>query len=209
MIGKKAPEINSPAVVKGNEIIKNFTLSQYLGKKYVLLFFYPGDFTFVCPTELIAFQKRIDEFRKLDVQLVACSTDSEFSHWKWLQTPLEEGGIKGVEYPIVADFSKIISTNYGVLAGEYDFDNEGNRIFTGSPVAYRANFLIDKKGIIKHILVNDLSLGRDVDESLRIIKALKFVEENGVVCPANWIEGENGMKATQEGVTDYLSQLKI
>jgi peroxiredoxin 2/4 len=204
LVGKKAPLFNSPAVINGNEIVKNFTLEQFIGKKYVFMFFYPADFTFVCPTELIAFQERIEDFKKLDVEVVAVSADSEFSHWKWLQTPLNEGGIKGVKYPMVADFSKTICENYGVLAGEYDIDEEGNSIFNGAPVPFRANFLIDRSGTVRHMLVNDLSLGRDVDEALRLIKALQFVEEYGEVCPANWKEGETGLKATQEGIADYL-----
>ncbi len=205
LVGKKAPFFSSPAVLNGSDIVENFSLSQYTGKKYVLFFFYPGDFTFVCPTELIAFQNKIEEFRNLDVEIVACSVDSEFSHWKWLQTPKNEGGIKGVEYPIVADFDKTISQNYHVFAGEYSTDENGTVRFSGDPVAYRGLFLIDKEGIIRHLLINDLSLGRSVDEALRMVKSLQFVEKHGEVCPANWNQGEEGLVATQVGISEYLS----
>ncbi len=205
LIGKKAPLFTAPAVINGNEIVENFSLSQYIGKKYVLFFFYPGDFTFVCPTEIIAFQDKIEDFRKLEVEIVACSTDSEFSHWKWLQTPKYEGGIKGVQYPLVADFSKTISQSYNVLAGEYSKDESGMLKFYGKPVAHRGMFLIDKEGIIKHLLINDLSLGRSVAEIFRIVKALQFVEKQGEVCPANWNEGEEGLIPTQAGISKYLA----
>lgn len=205
LIGKKAPIFSAPAVINGNEIVNNFSLSRYLGKKYVLFFFYPGDFTFVCPTELIAFQNKIEEFRKLDVEVVACSTDSEFSHLKWLQTTKNDGGIKGVKYPLVADFAKTISQAYDVLAGHYCVDETGMLDFVGEPVAYRGLFLIDKEGTIKHILINDLPLGRNVNEALRMVKALQFVEKHGEVCPANWDEGADGLIPTQEGISEYLS----
>lgn len=206
LIGKKVPKFVAPAVINGGEIVKNYSLSQFEGKKYVLLVFYPADFTFVCPTELIAFQDKLEEFRSLDTEVIGISTDSEFSHWKWLQTPQNEGGIEGVKYPLIADFSKSISENFEVLAGEYDIDEDGNSFFNGEPVPYRAMFLIDKSGIIRHLLINDLSLGRSVDEAIRVVKALQFVEENGEVCPANWQSGQKGLKATQEGVSDYLSK---
>lgn len=204
LVGKKAPEFNSPAVINGNDIVKDFSLEQYINKKYIILFFYPGDFTFVCPTEIIAFQEQISEFHSQDVEIVGCSTDSEFSHWKWLQTPKNEGGIKGVKFPLVADFSKTISMNYNVLAGKYTTNENGLMEFIGEPVPYRALFLIDKKGFVKHLLVNDLSIGRSVDEALRLVKSLKFVEEHGEVCPANWDEGKEALKASQEGITNYL-----
>lgn len=204
LVGKKAPAFKANAVINGGEIVENFSLDQYLGKKYVVLFFYPADFTFVCPTELLAFEEKAAEFAQRDTVVVGVSVDSQFSHWKWLQTELKDGGIKGVKYPLVADFSKTIAENYDVLAGSYDIDEEGNASFTGSPLAYRGTFLIDKQGIVKHQLVNDLPLGRNVDETLRTLDALQFVEIHGEVCPANWKKGDKAMKPTQDGVASYL-----
>jgi len=206
LVGKKAPSFNAKAVIKGNEIVDGFTLDQYLNKKYVLFFFYPADFTFVCPTELLAFQEQLNEFEKKDTAIVACSVDSEFSHWKWLQTPLQEGGIKGVTYPIVSDLSKTISENYDVLAGNYEYSENGEVSFAGIPQSYRGLFLIDKHGVVRHQLVNDMPLGRSVDEALRLVDALQFFEQNGEVCPANWKKGDKAMKPTQEGVSSYLSK---
>lgn len=206
LVGKKAPVFSSPAVINGGEIIEGFSLEQYLGKKYVVLFFYPADFTFVCPTELIAFQKKMKEFEERNVAVVACSVDSKYSHWKWLQTELIEGGIKGVTYPLVSDLSKTISENYDVLAGTYDYSDEGDVTFKGSPMAYRGLFLIDKKGIVRHQTVNDMPLGRSIEETLRMVDALQFYEENGEVCPADWHKGEKAMKETQESVATYLSK---
>jgi len=206
LVGKKAPSFKAKAVIKGNEIVDGFSLDQYLNKKYVLFFFYPADFTFVCPTELLAFQEQLNEFEKRDTAIVACSVDSEFSHWKWLQTPLQEGGIKGVTYPIVSDLSKTISENYDVLAGNYEYSENGEVSFAGIPQSYRGLFLIDKHGIVRHQLVNDMPLGRSVDEALRLVDALQFFEQNGEVCPANWKKGDKAMKPTQEGVSSYLSK---
>lgn len=206
LVGKKAPVFKTNAVVNGNEIVENFSLDQFLGKKYVVFFFYPADFTFVCPTELIAFQEQIAEFESRNVAVVGASTDSAFSHWKWLQTPQNEGGIKGVKYPIIADQTLLISTNYDVLAGSIDYNSEGEEVFVGAPQAYRGLFLIDKEGVVRHQVVNDMPLGRNVDEVLRLIDALQFTEEHGEVCPANWKKGKEGLKATQEGISDYLSQ---
>jgi len=208
LVGKKAPKFNAPAVIKGGEIVENFSLEQYVGKKYVIFYFYPADFTFVCPTEIIAFQDKIAEFEKRDVIVVGCSTDSEFSHWKWLQTDLKDGGIKGVKYPLVADLSKTISENYDVLAGEWDYTEEGEASFKGAPMAYRGLFLIDKQGIVRHQVVNDMPLGRSIDEALRIVDALQFFEENGEVCPADWHKGDKGLKATQEGIASFLADKK-
>jgi len=163
------------------------------------------DFTFVCPTELVAFQDKIKEFEARNVAVVGCSVDSEFSHWKWLQTELKDGGIKGVKYPLVADFSKTIAENFDVIAGYADYDDEGEATFVGAPVAYRGLFLIDKKGVVRHQVVNDLPLGRSVDEAIRIVDALQFFEANGEVCPANWHKGDKAMKASQEGVAEYLA----
>jgi len=209
LIGKKAPAFKATAVVNGGEFKENFSLEQYVGKKYVIFFFYPLDFTFVCPTELLAFQEKIEEFEKRDVAVVGCSIDSEFSHWAWLNTELKDGGIKGVKYPIVADLTKTISENYGVLAGEYDYDEEGNAIFNGAPVAYRGLFLIDKEGNVRHSLINDLPLGRSIDEALRMVDALRHYEEYGEVCPANWKEGDEAMQATHEGVAEFLGKKEI
>ena len=206
LVGKKAPQFSAQAVVNGSEIVEGFSLEQYLGKKYVVFFFYPADFTFVCPTELLAFQERIDEFVERNVAVVACSVDSHFSHLKWLQTEKRHGGISGVKYPLVSDLSKTISENYDVLAGNYDYSEEGDITFTGTPMAYRGLFLIDKNGIVRHQTVNDMPLGRSISETLRIVDALQFFEENGEVCPANWQKGEKGLLATQEGVAEYLSR---
>jgi len=205
LIGKKAPAFSADAVVNGGEFVEKFSLEQYIGKKEVIFFFYPLDFTFVCPTELLAFQAKLAEFEKRNVAVVGCSIDSKFSHWAWLNTDKNNGGIKGVKYPIVSDLSKTIAENFGVLAGEYDYDDEGNSVFNGAPVAYRGTFLIDKKGVVRHCVVNDLPLGRSIDETLRMVDALQFFEANGEVCPANWKEGDDTMKANSKGVAEYLA----
>ena len=206
LVGKKAPAFNATAVIKGGEIVENFSLGQYVGKKYVVFFFYPADFTFVCPTELLAFQDRLNEFNEKNVAVVGCSVDSKFSHWKWLQTELNQGGIKGVKYPVVSDLSKTIAENYDVLAGDYDYSENGDVTFNGTPMAYRGLFLIDKKGVVRHQIVNDMPLGRSVSETLRMVDALQFYEENGEVCPADWHKGDKAMKETQQSVADYLSK---
>jgi len=206
LVGKKAPLFEADAVINGVEFVDKFSLSQYIGKKHVIFFFYPLDFTFVCPTELIAFQDKLAEFEKRNVAIVACSVDSKFSHWAWLQTERKNGGIKGVRYPIVSDLSKTISANYDVLGGEYVYNEEGLLEFEGGAVAFRGLFLIDKQGIVRHQIVNDLPLGRSIDEAIRMIDALQFFEENGEVCPADWHKGQQGMKATSDGVADYLSK---
>ena len=205
LIGMPAPEFKAPAVLKGSEIVEDFSLDQYVGKKYVILFFYPMDFTFVCPTELLAFQEKLPEFEQRNTAIVGCSVDSKFSHFAWLQTDRKKGGIKGVTYPLVADFSKTIAMNYGVLAGDFEYNDMDEMSFTGEPVAYRGLFLIDKRGIIRHLIINDLPLGRSVDEAIRMVDALQHFEEYGEVCPANWSKGKDAMKATNEGVSDYLS----
>ena len=206
LIGKRAPVFWAPAVTNGYDIEESFSLDQYVGNKYVVFFFYPGDFTFVCPTELIAFQERMKEFEERDTVVVAASTDSVTSHWKWLQTPRKDGGINGVRYPIVADHALTISMQYDVLAGDYQTDNSGNPVFVGSPEAYRGLFLIDKEGFVRHQLVNDMGLGRSVDEVIRVIDALQFTEIHGEVCPADWHKGEKGLEGTQEGISKYLSE---
>ena len=206
LVGKKAPSFKATAVVNGNDIVNDFSLDQFVGEKFVLFFFYPLDFTFVCPTEILAFQAKLAEFEKRNVAVVGCSVDSEFSHWAWLNTEKNNGGIKGVKFPLVSDLSKTISENYGVLAGEYEVNEEGQSSFVGAPVAYRGLFLIDKKGVVRHQLVNDLPLGRSVDEAIRTVDALIHFEEFGEVCPANWKEGEDAMQASAEGVASYLSK---
>lgn len=203
LTGKKAPLFKDDAVVNGVEFVENFSLEQYIGKKNVVFFFYPMDFTFVCPTELIAFQDALPEFEKRDTVVVACSTDTKYSHFAWLNTERNKGGIKGVTYPVVADRSKIISINYGVLAGEYKM-TDGQLSFEGNPVAYRGLFLIDKQGVVRHQVINDLPLGRSVDETLRMVDALNFHEANGEVCPANWNSSKTGLKATAEDIAQYL-----
>lgn len=206
LVGKKAPAFEAEAVINGGEFVDKFSLSQYIGKKHVVFFFYPLDFTFVCPTELIAFQDKMEEFEKRNVAVIGCSIDSKFSHWAWLNTERNKGGIKGVKYPIVSDLSKTISANYDVLAGEYLYNEDGTMEFEGGAVAFRGLFLIDKQGIVRHQVVNDLPLGRSVDETLRMVDALQFFEENGEVCPADWHKGQAGMKATADGVAEYLSK---
>jgi peroxiredoxin (alkyl hydroperoxide reductase subunit C) len=204
LIGKKAPRFSAKAVINGNDIVENFSLDQYAGKKDVVFFFYPLDFTFVCPTELIAFQDKLAEFEKRGVAVVACSTDSEYSHWAWLNTELKNGGIKGVTYPVVADLNKTISYNFGVLAGDFDYDEEGLLTFNGEGKAFRGLFLIDKAGVVRHCVINDMPLGRSVDEALRMVDALHHFEEYGEVCPANWHEGDKAIKETAESIASYL-----
>ncbi|MFN4886355.1 MAG: peroxiredoxin [Bacteroidota bacterium] len=206
LVGKKAPSFKAGAVTKGGVVVSDFSLEQYVGKQHVVFFFYPKDFTFVCPTELHAFQEKLAEFESRNCAVVACSTDTEESHWGWLQMEKNAGGIKGITYPIVADVSKTISDAYGVLAGEYTYDEEGNLTATGPMIAYRGLFLIDKNGVVMHQVVNNFPLGRSVDEALRMVDALQFFEENGEVCPANWTKGSEGMKADHDGVATYLAK---
>ena len=206
LVGKKAPLFEADAVVNGGEFVEKFSLNQYIGKKHVVFFFYPLDFTFVCPTELLAFQEKLQEFEKRNVAVVGCSVDSKYSHWAWLNTEKNKGGISGVEYPIVSDLSKTIAANYDVLAGEWMYNEDGTIEFEGVAQAYRGLFLIDKQGIIRHQIVNDFPLGRSIEEALRMVDALQFFEENGEVCPADWHKGDQGMKETAEGVANYLSK---
>ncbi|WP_223548249.1 peroxiredoxin [Aestuariivivens sp. NBU2969] len=206
LVGKKAPRFNAQAVINGGEFVNDFSLDQFIGKKYVVLFFYPKDFTFVCPTELHAFQEKLADFEARNVAVVAVSTDTEQSHYGWLQIDKNHGGIKGVSYPLVADTNKTISANYDVLAGETYYDENDMLQAEGELIAYRGLFLIDKEGIVRHQVVNDLPLGRNVDEALRMVDALQFVEENGEVCPANWNKGKVGMQATHEGVAEFLEK---
>ncbi len=190
LVGKQAPDFSANAVVAG-QFAEKFTLSQFKGKKEVILFFYPLDFTFVCPTELHAFQDKLSEFEKRGVQVIGVSVDSHFSHLAWVNTPKKVGGIEGVTYPLVSDLNKTISIDYDVLV-------------EGAGIAYRGLFLIDKAGVVRHQVVNDLPLGRSIDEALRMVDALQFFEKNGEVCPANWKHGEKSMKATGDGLKTYF-----
>ena len=190
LVTKEAPDFTAAAVLADGSIKEDFKLSDLRGK-YVVLFFYPLDFTFVCPTEIIAHDKRLDEFKKRGVEVVAVSIDSQFSHYAWRNTPVNKGGIGEVQFPIVADVNHEITRAYGI---EHP-----------ASIALRASFLIDKDGNVRHQVVNDLPLGRNVDEMLRLVDALQFHEKNGEVCPAGWQKGEDGMKATADGVADYLS----
>ena len=205
LVGKKAPLFTAPAVLKGNDIVESFSLEQFIGKQEVILFFYPKDFTFVCPTEILAFQELLPEFEKRNVAVIGVSTDTEESHWAWLNTPKNQGGIQGVTYPMVADVDKTVSTNYGVLGGDYDYNEAGELIFEGAAIAYRGTFLIDKEGIVRHEYVNFFSLGRNIPDTLRMVDAWHHTLEHGEVCPANWEEGKDAMEATHDGVAKYLS----
>jgi len=189
MVTREAPDFTAQAVM-GDNAFEELKLSSYRGK-YVILFFYPLDFTFVCPSEIIAFNDRLDEFHAKDTEIIGVSVDSHYTHLAWKKTPREEGGIGDIRYPLVADLNKNISRDYGVLIDE--------------SVALRGLFLIDRDGVIRHALVNDLGLGRSVDEAMRMLTALRFTEEHGEVCPANWTEGDDAMVATPEGVAEYLS----
>lgn len=205
LVGKKAPKFSAAAVINGEEIVENFSLEQYLGKKDVVFFFYPKDFTFVCPTEIHAFQEKLSEFERRNVAVVGCSCDTEESHLAWLSVAKDKGGIQGVTYPLVADSAKTIAKNFGVLAGSWGYNEEDELVFEGSPVSFRGTYLIDKNGIVRQETVNDLPLGRNIDEMIRLVDALQHVEKFGEVCPANWSEGKEAMNATKEGVANYLS----
>lgn len=205
LVRKKAPLFAANAVVNGDEIVEGFSLEQFLGKQEVVFFFYPKDFTFVCPTEILAFQEKLAEFQKRNVAVVGCSTDTEETHLAWLSTPKNRGGIEGVTYPIVADTAKTIASNFGVLAGDYAYNEEGEMVFDGVPIALRGTFIIDKAGVVRHQTINDFPLGRNIDETLRLIDALQYTEKHGEVCPANWEEGKEAMTADRKGVASYLS----
>ncbi|MFP4382000.1 MAG: peroxiredoxin [Candidatus Sumerlaeia bacterium] len=192
LVNKEAPDFEAKAVIEGKEISK-IKLSDFRGKHFVLLFFYPLDFTFVCPTELHAFQEKLDEFNQRNTKVIGCSIDSEFCHLAWLNMSKKKGGIQGVKYPIVADTTKSIARDYDVLLEE-----EG--------VALRGLFLIDRAGIVQHQVVNNLPLGRSVDEAIRVLDALQYVEEHGEVCPANWTKGKKSMKADLAGLEDYFCE---
>jgi peroxiredoxin (alkyl hydroperoxide reductase subunit C) len=190
LVTKEAPDFTAQAVMPDNSF-SELTLSSYRGK-YVVLFFYPLDFTFVCPTEIIAFGKELEKFKKKNCEVMGVSIDSHFSHWAWKNTPVEKGGIGNIQYPLVADIKKQISKDYGVLLDD--------------SIALRGLFLIDKDGVVQHALINNLPLGRSVDEALRVLDALQYTEEHGEVCPANWHAGEEAMQESAEGVATYLSK---
>ena len=183
LVGKKAPSFNATAVVNGNEVIDNFSLDQFIDKKYVLLFFYTKDFSGICPSELHDFQEKLSDFQSRNVEVIGCSTDSEESHLNWLDLAKDKGGIKGIKYPLISDMSKTISANYGTLAGEYEMDEDDQLIATGPMIPYRGLFLIDKSGIVQHQLINFFTLVRNVSEELRTVDALIYFEENGEFCP--------------------------
>ncbi|MBN2527060.1 MAG: peroxiredoxin [Deltaproteobacteria bacterium] len=190
LVTKEAPDFKAQAVFGNNEI-KELELASYKGK-YVVLFFYPLDFTFVCPSEIIAFDKKLDAFKKKGVEVIGVSVDSQYTHYAWKNTKVEDGGIGNIQFPLVADLDKKIAADYGVLLD--------------AGVALRGLFLIDKEGVVRHSVINDLPLGRNVDEALRMVDALQFTEEHGEVCPANWQAGDDAMTPTAEGVAEYLAR---
>lgn len=192
LVGKKAPDFTASAVMPNNEINDNFNLHSYLKGKIGVLFFYPLDFTFVCPSEIIAFDNRLKEFQSRGAEVIGVSVDSKFTHLAWKNTDINNGGIGQVKYPLVADLTKSIARDYDVLMGE--------------AVALRGTFLIDQEGVVRHQVVNDLPLGRNIDEAIRMVDSLKFFQENGEVCPAGWNKGKSGMKADAKGVADYLTK---
>jgi peroxiredoxin (alkyl hydroperoxide reductase subunit C) len=189
LVGKKAPEFSATAVMNGGEIVKDYSLSQFEGNKYVLLFFYPKDFSAVCPIEMQEFQANLAEFEKRNVQVIACSTDTDASHKAWLNLDKAQGGIKGITYPIVADLNKTIAHNYHVLNGEWAYDEDGQLHAEGDRIALRGTFLIDKQGIVRYQSVNFFTVMRHVDDILREIDAWQYFEERGEVCPLNYVRG--------------------
>ncbi len=192
IVTNKAPDFTATAVLGDNQIVEDFNLYENLGEKGAVLFFYPLDFTFVCPSELIAFDHRLNDFKERGINVIGCSIDSQFSHFAWKNTPINEGGIGQVKYPLVADLNKQIARDFDVLLDE--------------SVALRGSFLIDADGTVRHAVVNDLPLGRNIDEMLRMIDAMLFTNEHGEVCPAGWVKGDEGMKADTEGVAEYLEK---
>lgn len=191
LVTKEAPDFQAAAILEDGRIDEAFSLSALRGR-YVMLLFYPLDFTFVCPTEILAFDKKIDEFRERDCAVLGVSVDSPYTHLAWRRTPVKQGGIGPIRFPLVSDLSRSIARSYGVLYEE--------------EVALRGLFLLDREGVVRHALVNDQPLGRNVDEALRMLDALRFHDEHGEVCPAGWKKGKEGMKPTSEGVIDYLSK---
>ncbi len=192
LVGKKAPDFTAKAVMADNEIVEKFNLHEYLKGKIGVLFFYPLDFTFVCPSEIIAFDNHLKDFEERGAKVIGVSVDSHFSHIAWKNTAINNGGIGQVKYPLVADLTKNIARDYDVLIDE--------------AVALRGTFLIDQQGIVRHQVVNDLPLGRSIEEALRMVDALKFHQDNGEVCPANWNKGRKGMKPNAKGVAEYLAE---
>ena len=192
LVTNPAPDFTATAVLANGEIVEDFKLSENYGEKGTVVFFYPLDFTFVCPSEIIAFSHRYEEFQKRGVNVVGVSVDSQFSHFAWRETPVEKGGIGRINFPLVADLTKNIARDYDVLLND--------------AVALRGSFLIDDKGIVRHAVVNDLPLGRNVDEMLRMIDAQQFTDEYGEVCPAGWQKGDEGMKPDADGVANYLAK---
>ncbi|MFC1785337.1 peroxiredoxin [Candidatus Neomarinimicrobiota bacterium] len=208
LVTKQAPDFKAIAVMP-DDSFKEISMSDYKGKK-VVLFFYPMDFTFVCPTEIIAFDHRLAEFEKRGVQVLGCSIDSKHTHWAWRNTDVNKGGIGKVKYPIIADIDKSISRKYDVLIGSQlayveTADAEGDTTIGGN-IALRASFLIDEEGVVRHAVINDLPLGRNIDEMLRTIDALTFNQKHGEVCPAGWKDGDKGMAETHNGVAEYLDK---
>ncbi len=206
LVGKSAPDFTAVAVMPDNSFKEDFSLSDYKGK-YVVLYFYPLDFTFVCPSEIIAFDHRLKEFEDRGVQVIGVSVDSHFTHLAWKNTAVNDGGIGNIRYPLVADLTKEIAADYDVLLGnESVMDDDGDtHHLLGGNIALRGSFLIDKEGNVRHQVVNDLPLGRNIDEMLRMVDALQFTEEHGEVCPAGWNKGKKGMEASTEGVAKYLA----
>ena len=193
LVGRKAPDFTAPAVLGDGSIVEDFKFSDTTAGKYAVVFFWPLDFTFVCPSELLAFDHRLDEFKKRNVEVIGVSIDSHYTHNAWRNTALNDGGVGPLRYPMVADMSHEVCRAYDVETPD-------------GMVAFRGSFLIDREGVVRHQVINDLPLGRDIDEMLRMVDALQFFEENGEVCPAGWHKGEAGMKASPEGVADYLSK---
>ena len=192
LVTKKAPDFTAAAVLANGQIVEDFNLMDNLGEKGAVLFFYPLDFTFVCPSEIIAFSHRIEDFKSRGVNVIGVSVDSQFSHFAWRETPVEQGGIGRVKYPLVADLDKKISKKYDVLLDK--------------AVALRGSFLIDADGTVRHAVINDLPLGRNIDEMIRMVDTMLFTNEHGEVCPAGWSKGDEGMKASTEGVAEYLAK---
>ena len=192
IVTKKALDFTAPAVLGNNEIVNDFNLYKNIGSKGAVVFFYPKDFTFVCPSEIIAFDKRYDEFKKRGIEVIGISGDNEFSHFAWKNTPINQGGIGQVEFPLVADLTKQIARNFDVLFAE--------------AVALRGSFLLDADGTVRHAVINDLPLGRNIDEMLRMVDTMLFTNEHGEVCPAGWNKGDEGMKADPKGVAEYLGK---
>lgn len=191
LVGKNAPDFTAPAVMPNNEINEQFNFKEHIKGKIGILFFYPLDFTFVCPSEIIAFNNRLDEFKARNTEVIAVSVDSHFTHLAWKNTPIDKGGIGDIQFPMVADLTQSIARDYDVLIN--------------NAVSLRGTFMIDKEGVVRHQVINDLPLGRNVDEAIRMVDALQFHEEHGEVCPAGWNQGKEGMKPTADGVASYLA----